>query len=274
VSAAALALLLSLILGLNVVEASQGSLPGDRLYPLKIGLEGLHHALTRDAAEQCALHLEFARERVEEIANLVAEGRAGELSGALAAFEREMLAASWAAGHPARDTSIGSASLRTSLEAEALSHDEALRGLLALAPEEARPGLEHALIVLNTGRGTIYALFIRGGSASTVAPTADGTIPVTGGADETLGEASYGASGLVGVATPSPVGGPGSGHVQVEASPGTDADAVEGGAAGTSNTSQVPVPSSTPLATGGLHGGPSRTPTPTPTPAIDVSGHR
>jgi hypothetical protein len=123
-------------------------------------VEGLHHALTHDPAERCSLHLEFARERIDEITRLLAEGRGDELSGALAAFEGEMLAASWAAGHPAQETSIGTASLRASLEAEARRHDEVLRGLLALAPEEARAGLEHALIVLNTGRGTIHALFI------------------------------------------------------------------------------------------------------------------
>ncbi len=266
-SAAALVLLLSVILSLNVVEASQGSLPGDRLYPVKIGLEGMHHALTRDAAERCALHLEFARERVEEIARLVAEGRADELSGALAAFEGEMLAASWAAGHPAQDASIASMSLRTSLEAEALSHDAVLRRLLDVVPEEARPGLEHALIVLNTGRGTIHALFIGGGSALTATPSA---APVTGGSDEALEEGSTSAPGLVGMATPA---GPGSGHVQAEASPGADAGNA-GGAAGPPDASQAPGLSSTPLATGALHAGPSRTPTPTPTPAIDVSAHR
>jgi hypothetical protein len=256
------------ILGLNVVEASQGSIPGDRLYPLKIGLEGLHHALTRDSAEQCALHLGFARERVEEAANLVEQDRASELPGALAAFEREMLAASWAAGHPAQDASITPVSLRMSLEAEALRHDEELRRLLAVVPEEARLGLEHALSVLNTGRGTSHALFIGGGPGSTVILPADATTAdsVSGGSNEAQEAAPFGASAPAVLATCSPQGGPGSGHGQAEAGLGG-----EGAAARASSTLQALGPSSTPLATAVLHTGSSRTPAPTPTP---VSSHR
>lgn len=207
-SAAAFALLLSVILGLNVAEASQGSIPGDRLYPLKIGLEGLQHALTRDSAEQCALHLEFARERVEEVAELVAEDRAGELPGALAAFEREMLAASWAVGHPGEETA-GAASLRSSLEAEALRHDEVLRRLLAVAPEEARPGLEHALIVLNTGRGTGHALFIPGEPSGLPDPSTVGPMlsEILRALEETSDEGASGGPDLPFPGTPGPAAG-------------------------------------------------------------------
>jgi hypothetical protein len=196
------------ILGLNVAEASQGSIPGDRLYPLKIGLEGLQHALTRDSAEQCALHLEFARERVEEVAELVAEDRAGELPGALAAFEREMLAASWAAGHPGEETA-GAASLRSSLEAEALRHDEVLRRLLAVAPEEARPGLEHALIILNTGRGTVHALFIPGEPSGLPDPSAVGPMlsEILQALEETSDEGASGGPDLPFPGTPGPAAG-------------------------------------------------------------------
>jgi hypothetical protein len=176
-----------------------------------------------------------------------------------------MLAASWAAGHPGEETA-GAASLWSSLEAEALRHDEVLRRLLAVAPEEARPGLEHALIVLNTGRGTVYALFIGGGSGSTVIPPADSTTadPVTGGSGEAQEAVFYAESAPVVPATPGAQGGLDSGHVQVEASADTDADTAGSGAAGVS----------TAMATVVLHAGSSRTPTPTPTPAIDASSHR
>ena len=251
--AVALGLLLAAVLSFGFVEGAQGALPGGRLYPLKIGVEGLHHALTLDPAERCSLHLEFARERIDEITRLLAEGRGDELSGALAAFEGEMLAASWAAGHPAQETSTGAASLRASLEAEARRHDEVLRGLLALAPEEARAGLEHALIVLNTGRGTIHALFIGVGAGAVSMPPADDTavMAVMEGAEGTLQEWVGDPSSLPYPGAPATPSDPGSGHVQGQGlGPLTTID--PGGAPGTSGASsesQSSAPTSTPTPT-------------------------
>jgi hypothetical protein len=144
----------------RVAAVSTAALPGDRLYPIKIGLEGMRHALALDEADHPEIHLLFARERIEEVCALLEAGRTEGLSETLAAFESEMLAASWAVAHPGAVPPEEVVALRGSLESEALHHNEILNALLTLAPEEARPGLEHALIILNTGRGTPHALFI------------------------------------------------------------------------------------------------------------------
>jgi DNA-binding response OmpR family regulator len=156
----ALILVLGVAYCARVVAASASALPGDRLYPIKIGLEGIRYALALDEAEHPDIHLLFARERIEEVCALLEAGRLEGLSETLAAFESEMLAASWAVAHPGGVPPEEVVALRGSLEAEALHHNEILSALLTDAPEEARPGLEHALIVLNTGRGTAQALFI------------------------------------------------------------------------------------------------------------------
>jgi hypothetical protein len=158
--AGVLVLVLGLLATGVTMEVSSAAIPGDRLYPLKIGLEGLQYELASGESEDPAIHLRFARERIREVSALLAEGRLESLPGALASFEREMLAASWAVAHPGPVRGEEASALRAYLEAEARSHDEVLRGLLASAPDAARPGLEHALIFLNTGRGTSHALFI------------------------------------------------------------------------------------------------------------------
>jgi two-component system response regulator RegX3 len=156
----ALILVMGIAYGGWVVAASGTSLPGDRLYPVKIAFEGLRHALAADDSDQPGLHLAFASERMEEVRALMDAGRVEGLSATLAAFESEMLAASWAVTHLGEAGPDEVTALRAALEAEALHHDQTLTSLLMLAPGEARTALEHARIVLNTGRGTSRALFI------------------------------------------------------------------------------------------------------------------
>jgi hypothetical protein len=189
VGAAALVLVVGFLVAAAGAEASSEALPGDRLYPVKIALEGLHYGLTRDESERLTIHLQYARERMEEVTALVDEGRFDALPGTLASFEREMLAASWAVAHPSPSGAEEAVSLQTYLETEARSHDELLSGLLASAPDGARPGLEHALIFLNTGRGTSHALFIGpDGPALSEAPAVD--LPAGGASIAREGTAS------------------------------------------------------------------------------------
>jgi hypothetical protein len=65
-------LLIFSILGSGVitVSAAQGSLPGEQLYPLKTWVEDVRLALTFNATQKLELHLEFAANRLEEVAAL------------------------------------------------------------------------------------------------------------------------------------------------------------------------------------------------------------
>jgi hypothetical protein len=70
-------LLVTLILGGTggTVFASQSSLPGDTLYPLKIATENMQEALTSNADAEMELQLQFANRRIEEIIAINNEGK-------------------------------------------------------------------------------------------------------------------------------------------------------------------------------------------------------
>jgi DNA-binding response OmpR family regulator len=265
--AVALICLLGVLSAGWIVEASGAAIPGDHLYPVKIGLEGLRYGLASDESEHPAIHLQYARERMEEVSALVEEGRLEGLSRTLAAFEREMLAASWAVAHPGLAGADEASALRAQMEAEARSHDEALSALLSVAPEEARPSLEHALIVLNTGRGTSQALFIGPEPAAFPEPTTadrpaeDASLVREGRApEETRAAHAPADGGMPRVNTPVPTQVPYSSWVTGYEAPGaTSGSGAE--AAGEGPAPQVPVLTPVP---GGFEAPPTSSPTPTP----------
>lgn len=58
----------------GVILVSASSLPGDRLYPVKLGVEDLRLSLTADPTMQVERNLRFVTERVEEMRGLAAHG--------------------------------------------------------------------------------------------------------------------------------------------------------------------------------------------------------
>ena len=54
-----------------VVNASFYSLPGERLYPIKLALENAQVAITPDEERQVELKIEFAQKRVSELDKIV-----------------------------------------------------------------------------------------------------------------------------------------------------------------------------------------------------------
>jgi hypothetical protein len=70
-----MAMILILTSGGAVVYASQGSLPGQALYPLKLYSEDLRLELANSPRSQLQLNLEFANRRLDEIDQLAATGQ-------------------------------------------------------------------------------------------------------------------------------------------------------------------------------------------------------
>ena len=66
---------LFLISGTGLVRASSAALPGENLYPVKRSWEGLRLFFTFDAVQRTSLENEFENERLEEVSDLIAEGR-------------------------------------------------------------------------------------------------------------------------------------------------------------------------------------------------------
>lgn len=70
-----------------VTAAAQASLPGDILYPTKMGFEALQLTLSFKSAAQAQRHLEFARNRVDEIQALADMGREIEIPAVVRSFQ-------------------------------------------------------------------------------------------------------------------------------------------------------------------------------------------
>ena len=67
--------LLFLLSGTGLVSASNGALPGDNLYPVKRSWEGLRLFFVFSPEEREGLESEFEQERLDEILELLTEGR-------------------------------------------------------------------------------------------------------------------------------------------------------------------------------------------------------
>ncbi len=125
--------------------ASQASLPGDVLYPVKTSLEQTRVALARDASVRAQLQMEFAERRLVEIAALIEEGRFENIPTATAEFEtyiRNALAEleTIAQGDPEQ------AAILAGQVSEALTrYAVTLSGMLDQVPESVRLEMRRAL---------------------------------------------------------------------------------------------------------------------------------
>jgi hypothetical protein len=129
-------LLLSL-LGGGTSYASQGSLPGDLLHPLKLAIEEFRLSVTPEEGET-DLNLQFANERVEEVKELVDRGEYDQIGTTMRRFVSQ--AATVRQNLPETGQEV---------EDPLGVHIEVLNGLLELdqVPEEAKEAIQHAIDV-------------------------------------------------------------------------------------------------------------------------------
>jgi hypothetical protein len=139
--------------------ASQSALPGDALYPLKTSLEQTQITLANDAYYQAQLHLEFAQRRLNEIKELLSQGRTNDIEFASSEFEyyiQEAMKASQIiqAADPARGFELNK------LVSQALlDYASALKSVLVSAPEAVKPVVEKALLASQDGAGEEVEIF-------------------------------------------------------------------------------------------------------------------
>lgn len=127
------------------VYAAQSALPGDALYPVKTGLEQTRLALAGDAYDQAQLHLGFAQHRLDEIANLIDEGRYQDVNRATAAFETDVQKAIAAFQVVANNDSGRSGELATQIAGSLSRYAQILSTMAISAPEVVRAEVENAL---------------------------------------------------------------------------------------------------------------------------------
>lgn len=77
--ASSVAVVILVVSGYGIVQASVPSLPGETLYPIKRTAERIQLWLSFDTAERQRLESEFEAERLEEVRSLNAQGRLAEI---------------------------------------------------------------------------------------------------------------------------------------------------------------------------------------------------
>ena len=135
--------------------AAQGALPGDALYSLKTSLETTQVRLSRDAARQAQLHLDFAERRLDEIAALIAEGRFNDIGTATNEFEAHVQQAinaleTVSAGDPQR-----AKTLAIQISSALSRYSQILRDMLVKVPDPIKPDMEKALLTSEEKSGEI-----------------------------------------------------------------------------------------------------------------------
>ena len=133
--------------------ASQSALPGDALYPIKTSLEQTQAALARDAYSQAQIYMQFAQRRLDEINELVQEGRYSDVEIASSEFEYHIQQAIDALQTVMEGDAERGAVLSQEISQALLDYALTLKTVLVNIPDPVKPSVEKALLVSESGAG-------------------------------------------------------------------------------------------------------------------------
>lgn len=139
--------------------ASQSALPGDALYPLKTGLEQTQISLANDAYNRARLYLDFAQRRLDEITELLAQGRTNDVEFASNEFENYIQKVMAASQIVQLADDARSAELNRLVSQALLDYASALKSVLVEAPEVVKPVVEKAMLFSQEGAGEETEIF-------------------------------------------------------------------------------------------------------------------
>ena len=143
-------------LGVGTAYASQSSLPGDTLYPLKLATEQAGMMLVRDDVARAERALSFAEKRVREMVALAENGRPQDLDLAVEKYGYA-LNMTLAEIEQAGDRGLATGNI-TALVAEATArHLLVLDEVWDMVPDEAKTAITYARNVSETGRENALA---------------------------------------------------------------------------------------------------------------------
>jgi predicted transcriptional regulator len=138
-------------LGVGAAYASQSSLPGDTLYPLKLATEQAGMILSPDGPARAERALSFANKRMREMEALTQKGRSQDLELAVEQYGYA-LNMTLAMIEQTADRGLATENI-TALVAEAtVRHLMVLDELWDMVPEEAKAAIAQARNVSETGR--------------------------------------------------------------------------------------------------------------------------
>ena len=132
--------------------AAQAALPGDVLYPVKIGLEDAQVALSSNEAAHAQLRVKFTETRMKEMVALIAENRYEDVYAAADRLESDAHQVTEEFGAVAQVDPEYARSLAQSLDTGFARHAQLLTQLMIAFPDEARPAISRALQVCDVSR--------------------------------------------------------------------------------------------------------------------------
>lgn len=139
--------------------ASQSALPGDALYPVKTRLEQTQVSLANDAYKRARLYLEFAQRRLDEITELLVQGRTNDVEFASNEFENYIQKVMAASQIVQLADDARSAELNRLVSQALLDYASALKSVLVEAPEVVKPVVEKAMLASQEGAGEETEIF-------------------------------------------------------------------------------------------------------------------
>jgi len=123
----------------GVALASQSSLPGDTLYPVKIGLENVAVAVTPSLSGDARLHIRYADRRLNEIQSLVLESRYQYIASTVDNFEEHVHAVVTILDRLAVQNSQQTKVLAQEFTQALTRQTAVMASLSEVVPENARP---------------------------------------------------------------------------------------------------------------------------------------
>lgn len=147
-------------LGGGTVYASQGSLPGEVLYPVKLGTEQVRLVLATSDTSKAELYLTFANSRLEEMAALVEKEKPAKISIAVNGYEGA-IAMAIEKMEAASGKGLAIADISELVAAATSKHLSVLDKVGGIVPEEAKGAIAQAKGVSINGLGDALWLLAR-----------------------------------------------------------------------------------------------------------------
>jgi len=170
-------MLACLVLGSSgMAYASQGTLPGDALYPVKLGVEQVQLWANLDPADEVRLHMQFSQNRVEEIEELVNLGRYQNIHQAMLDYEYHIDQATQQISRLALLNREGAGELALEMDNILADQSVLLNTLIATVPTETASDFVRAISVTIVGDRTLQVIIVQTG----VEPSLTPTLPVSG----------------------------------------------------------------------------------------------
>jgi hypothetical protein len=164
----AVALALSVLAG-GTVYAAQATLPGDALYPVKLGTEQMAMMLPGDSMARAERGLAFANRRVEELEDLAEEGRTQYLERARERYEHA-LNQTLTRIEEAGDQALVAGNVTERVAEATMKHMEVLARVYEQVPEQAKPAIARAMEASQRGHDAALGALERKGPPEGVPP--------------------------------------------------------------------------------------------------------